>query len=163
MAPDTELSDLQSLVGGYDGDNAELGKLAKAIKPVVDYVNQEKAGKQQERFDTDVKEIADFFSEVDGLKGLPEKLTRAFLEGHAQEDPNFNTAFNNKAKNPEAWKTARGKARDAFKGMVSELPNSKGRTGARAAQGLSPEQKMNMPYHEWRQYVEEQKDLAEAS
>ena len=141
---------------------AEIGKLAKALQPVVDYVNEEKAGKQQERLDADVGEIMDFFSEVKELKALPDKLKRGFLEVHAQDVPDFGKAFDNKAKNPKAWETARKAARDSLTEIASNLPGSK-RRSAGSDDGVSPAQKMNMSDYEWRQYKDEQELRAEAS
>ena len=68
-ASSSEAAELNSLLKEYEGDtktpdtkipvdttpkaeadavpNAEIGKLAKALKPVVDYVNEEKAEKQE--------------------------------------------------------------------------------------------------------------------
>ena len=200
-ASPSEATELESLLKEYEGDtkttdsktadiklpdtktpdttsNVEIGKLAKAIKPVVDYVNEEKAQKQQERFKADVGEIIDFFSEVEELKGLPDKLKRGFLEAHAQEIPEFKTAFENRAKDSKAWNEARETARDAFTELVSELPGSKVRTDVEAAlaavdgkeadkpaseEGPSTVKKINMSDYEWRQYKEEQELLAEAS
>ena len=121
--------------------------------------------------------IVDFFSEADELKDLPEKMKRGFLEAHAQETMEFKTAFENRAKDPKAWETAREAARDSFTEMVSELPGSKVRTDVEAAlaavdvttdkpasdEGPSPVKKMKMSDYEWRQYMEEQELLAEAS
>ena len=197
----SEATELESLIKEYEGDtktpdtktadikttdvrtvdptpNVEIGKLAKAIQPVVDYVKEVKAEKQQDRFDTDVKDIMDYFSEVDELKVIPEKLRRGFLESHAQDAPDFKTAFENRAKNPKAWETARESARDAFTELVAELPSSTVRTDVEAAhaavdgtsedkpaseEGPSPVKKMAMSDYEWRQYKEEQSQLAEAS
>lgn len=178
--PDTKTADIKTNdVRVVDPTpNVEIGKLAKAIQPVVDYVKEVKAEKQQVRFDTDLKDIMDYFSEVDELKVLPDKLRRGFLEAHAQETPDFKKAFENRAKNPEAWETARESARDAFTELVAELPSSKVRTDVEAAQaavdgttedkpasddGPSTVKKINMSDYEWRQYKEEQELLAEAS
>ncbi|KKN09161.1 hypothetical protein LCGC14_1049440 [marine sediment metagenome] len=196
-ASPSEAPELESLLKEYEGGtetpvttepkaetkpeptpNADISNFAKAVKPVVDYVNEVKAEKQQERFDADLKGIMTFFSEADELKELPDKLKRGFLEAHAQEDPDFKTAFENRAKNPKAWETARESARDAFTELVAELPNSQVRTDVEAAkaavdgtsedkpaseEGPSPVKKMAMSDYEWRQYKEEQSQLAEAS
>ena len=176
-------ADLETLLNQYDETagapdpipNAELGKITKAIQPVVDYVNQDIAEKQQKQVAADVKGVVDFFSEDEGLKAIPDKMKRGFLEVHAQENAGFGLAFDNKAKDPKAWETAREAARDAFTEMVSELPGSKVRTDVAAALAsvdvdkgtsasndrLSPVKKMNMTYHEWREYKEEQERLAE--
>ena len=185
MAPDSNQAELESLLSEYDNGtetskpmpNAEIGKFARAIQPVVDYVNQDRVQKQQEQINADLKGILDFFSEADELKKMPEKLQRGFIETHAQENPDFLTAFQNKAKNPKAWNTARESARDALTELVSELPGSKVKTDVAAAQaavdgdvsvlsssdGLSVVKKMNMSDWEWKQYTEEQALLAEAS
>ena len=200
-ASPSEATELESLIKEYEGDtetpvtksvdikttdikthdptpNADLAKFAKAVKPAVDFVNEIKAEKQQERFDADVKDVLEFFSEADELKEMPEKLKKGFLEAHAQETPDFKKAFENRAKNPKAWETARETARDAFTELVSELPGSKVRTDVEAAlaavdgktedkpaseEGPSPVKKMAMSDYEWRQYKEEQSQLAEAS
>jgi len=196
-ASPSEAPELESLLKEYEGGtetpvttepksetkpeptpNADISNFAKAVKPVVDYVNEVKAEKQQERFDADLKGIMTFFSEADELKELPDKLKRGFLEAHAQEDPDFKTAFENRAKNPKAWETVKETARDAFVELVSDLPNSKVRTDVEAAlaavdgtsedkpaseEGPSPVKKMAMSDYEWRQYKEEQSQLAEAS
>jgi hypothetical protein len=200
-ASPSEATELESLIKEYEGDteaadtkvidskvpdtkpidttsNVEIGKLTKAIKPVVDYVNHEKAQKQQDQFDTDVKDIMEFFSEEEKLKEFPDKLKKGFLEAHAQEDPDFKSAFENRTKNPKAWETAKETARDAFTELVSDLPSSKVRTDVEAAkaavdgttedkpaseEGPSPVKKMAMSDYEWRQYKEEQAQHAEAS
>lgn len=158
--------------------NADLAKFAKAVKPVVDYVHEVKAEKQEERFDTDLKNVMDYFSEEESLKEIPEKLKRGFLEAHAQENPDFKKVFDNRTKNPKAWETARESARDAFTELVSELPNSKVRSDVEAAhaavdgttedkpaseEGPSPEEKMRMSDFEWRKHTEHEQRLAEAS
>ena len=157
------------------GDEDRVGEMADAVQPAVDFVNEVKAEKQRERFDADVKDILGFFSKAVELKGLPEKLQRGFIETHAQDDPDFNTAFENKASNPKAWEVAKEKARDALTEMVSELPGSKVRTDVKAALASvdgdtgtpasydrpSPVKLMNMPDWEWKQYKEEQERLAE--
>ena len=185
MAPDSNQAELESLLSEYDNGtetskpmpNAEIGKFARAIQPVVDYVNQDRVQKQQEQINADLKGILDFFSEADELKDLPEKMKRGFLEVHAQETTEFKTAFENRAKDPKVWETAREAAREAFTEMVSELPGSKVRTDVAAAlasvdgdvsvlsssDGLSVVKKMNMSDWEWKQYTEEQALLAEAS
>ena len=155
-----------------------IGKLAKAIQPVVDYVNQEKTQKQQGRFAAEVKDVLDFFSEADELKELPDKLKRGVLEAHAQEDSEFKAAFDNRVKAPKAWETARESARDAFTELASKLPNSKVRSDVEAAhaavdgttedkpaseEGPSPEEKMRMSDFEWRKHTEHEQRLAEAS
>ena len=197
-ASPSEATELESLLKEYEGDTetsdittpdtktadikpveptprADIGKILKAVQPAVDFVKEIKAEKREERFKSDVKEVLDFFSEADELKDLPEKMKRGFLEAHAQETTEFKTAFENRAKDPKAWETAREAARDAFTEMVSELPGSKVRTDVAAAlasvdgdkgasisdEGLSPVKKMNMTYHEWREYKEEQERLAE--
>ena len=200
-APPSEATELESLIKEYEGDtktpdtkaaetktidsktpeptpSADLAKFAKAVKPAVDFVNEVKAEKQQERFDADLKGIMEFFSEEEKLKGFPEKLKRGFLEAHAQETPDFKTAFENRAKNPKAWETAKETARDAFVELASELPGSKVRTDVEAAkaavdgtsedepaseEGPSPEEKMRMSDFEWRKHTEKQERLAEAS
>ncbi len=191
----SEATELESLIKEYEGDtetpvtaepksepeprpNADISKVLKAVQPAVDFVKEVKAEKQQERFDADLKNIMTFFSEADELKELPDKLKRGFLEAHAQEDPEFKTAFENRAKNPKAWETARESARDAFTELVAELPSSTVRTDVEAAhaavdgtsedkpaseEGPSPVKKMAMSDYEWRQYKEEQSQLAEAS
>ena len=176
--PDTKTPDTTPKAEADSTPNAEIGKLAKALKPVVDYVNEDKAEKQQERFDADLKGIMTFFSEADELKGIPDKLKRGFLEAHAQDSPDFKTAFDGRAKNPKAWDTAMAAARDAFTELASELPSSKVRTDVEAAKaavdgttedkpvsedGPSSVKKMAMSDYEWRQYKEEQSQLAEAS
>ncbi len=80
----------------------------------MDFVKKQEAKDTQAEFDTDVKDIMDYFSEVDELKVLPDKLRRGFLEAHAQESPDFKTAFENRAKNLKAWETARESSREAF-------------------------------------------------
>lgn len=178
--PDTKSPDIKTndIKTADITPTVDIGKILKAVQPAVDYVNEVKAEKQQDRFDTDVKDIMDYFSEVDELKVLPDKLRRGFLEAHAQESPDFKTAFENRAKNPKAWETARELARDAFTELVAELPSSKVRTDVEAAKaavdgttedkpasddGPSPVQKMGMSDFEWRQHKEEQERLAEAS
>jgi len=177
--PDTKTSDIKTPdVRTVDPTpNVEIAKFVKAVKPVVDFVKKQEAKDAQTEFDTDVKDIMDYFSEVDELKVLPDKLRRGFLEAHAQESPDFKTAFENRAKNPKAWETARESARDAFTELVAELPSSKVRTDVEAAQaavdgttedkpasddGPSTVKKINMSDYEWRQYKDEQELLAEA-
>jgi hypothetical protein len=158
--------------------NADIGKVLKAVQPAVDYVNEVKAEKQQAQFDGEVKDVLDFFSEADELKELPDKLKRGFLEAHAQEDLEFKTAFDNRAKAPKAWEAAKETARDAFTELVSDLPGSKVRSDVEAAhaavdgttedkpaseEGPSPEQKAQMSDFEWRKYTQDQERLAEAS
>jgi len=196
-ASPSEATELESLIKEYEGGtetpdttevkpepkleprpNADIGKVLKAVQPAVDFVKEIKAEKQQERFDSGVKNLMDFFAEEEKLKELPDKLKRGFLEAHAQDTPDFKTAFDNRAKNPKAWETARETARDAFTELVSELPGSKVRTDVEAAmaavdgttednpvseEGPSPEEKMRMSDFEWRKYTEKQIRLAEAS
>lgn len=136
-------------------ETAEIAKLVKDVQPVVDYVNEERRKQAQAQSDTEVKDILGFFAEVDGLKKMPKKLQRGFLEAHAQETPDFKTAFDNRAKNPKAWGTAREAARDAFTELVSRLPGSTVRTDVG---GPSPEQLMKMTPWEWREYLDEKHD-----
>ena len=155
---------LESLVAGYDGDtsSADLAKFAKAVQPAVDFVNEVRAEKQRERNDSDMNDIVKFFSEEEKLKEFPEELKHAFLQGHAQEDPDFVTAFDNRTKNPKAWQAAQGKARDELTKIASNLPGSKGQTAA-SGDRVSPEKLMKMSEHEWREYKEKQEELAEAA
>ena len=147
---------LEFLLGQYESStNADVGKLARVMQPVVDYVNKERVEKQQEAFDADVKDITAFFSEADGLKEIPDKLKRGFIEVHAQENAEFQTAFDNKDKNPKAWQAAKEKARDALTEITSKLPGSKGRT---EVGDPSPEQLMKMTAWEWREYLDEKHD-----
>ena len=200
-ASPSEATELDSLIKEYEGgtnssdttvlkpvpapvsapqptNNADIGKVLKAVQPAVDYVNEVKAKAQQEQFDGDVKEVLDFFSEADELKELPDKLKRGFLEAHAQDDKEFKTAFENRTKAPKAWETAKETARDAFTELVSDLPGSKVRTDVEAAhaavdgttedkpaseEGPSPEEKMRMSDFEWRKHTEAEERLAEAS
>lgn len=198
-----EATELESLIKEYEGDtkiadsdtaggkspdtndtkppestpHADIGKVLRAVQPAVDFVKKQEAKDAKAEFKADVKEVIDFFSEADELKDLPDKLKRGFLEVHAQETPEFKTAFENKAKDPKAWGKAMESARDAFTELASDLPSSKVRTDLEAAQaavdgttdkpvseeGLSPVQKANMSDFEWRKYKEEQELLAEAS
>lgn len=193
----SEATELESLIREYEGDtktpvttetkpepepeprpSADIGKILKAVQPAVDFVKEVKAEKQQERFKADVKEVIDFFSETDELKEFPDKLKRGFLEAHAQDNPEFKTAFENRAKDSKAWDAVRETARDALTELISDLPGSKVRTDVEAAkaavdgttedkpaseEGPSPVKKMAMSDYEWRQYKEEQSQLAEAS
>ena len=167
--PDDSAAELESLLSEYDESagapeptpNAEIGKLAKTIQPVVDYVNEDRAQKQKAQFDTDVKDIVGFLSKGEGLKELPDKLKRGFLEVHAQDNAEFGLAFDNKAKNPKAWEAAKEKARDSLKEVASRIPGSKGRTHAGrpgSDDGISPVQKMKMSDFEWRVYLDEKHD-----
>ena len=180
-----DVSELESLISEYDETagapeptpNAEIGKLTKAIQPVVDYVNADRAEKQQKQIKADVKDITGFFSEAEELKDIPDELKRGFIEAHAQDNADFGKAFDNKAENPKAWEAARETARDKFTELVSKLPGSTVRTDVEAAkaavdgttetipsgEGPSPVQKMRMGPKEWRDYKEEQERQAEAS
>ena len=199
-APPSEATDLAILIKEYEGDtkavdskpadsvipdtkppestpHADIGKVLRAVQPAVDFVKKQEAKEAKAEFNADVKEVIDFFSEADELKDLPDKLKRGFLEVHAQETPEFKTAFENKTKDPTAWGKAMESARDAFTELASELPSSKVRSDVEAAlaavdgkteqpasdDGPSPVKKMNMSDYEWRQYTEEQERLAEAS
>lgn len=160
MAPESEAAELQSLISEYgDGtnttSNADVAEFAKTMQPVVDYVNNVKAEEQQKRAKAEVKDIVGFFSKEEGLKGIPDKLKRGFLEVHAQENADFGLAFDNKAKNPKAWQAAKKKARDALTEIASKIPGSKGRTDVG---GPSPEQAMKMNAWEWREYLDEKYD-----
>lgn len=187
MASDTEAADLESLINEYeDGTdttdttdttpNADLAKFAKAVKPAVDFVKKQEAKEAQAEFDIDVKGMVSFFGEAGELKGISDKLMMGFIEAHAAETPDFKTAFENRAKNPKAWETARETARDAVAQEFATLPGSKVRTDVEAAkaavdgttdiipshEGPTPVQLMRMSDQEWRGYKEQQEELAEA-
>ncbi len=118
MAPESEAAELQSLIREYgDGtnttSNADVGKLAKAMQPVVDYVTAEKAQKQQAQFDTDLKDIVGFFSEEEGLKerlfAWVEEYDR--VEAAAPERPEPRTVIKapvSGARRPDWPRAARG-------------------------------------------------------
>ncbi len=178
--PDTKTTDIKTtdIKVADTTPSADVAKFAKAVKPVVDFVKKQEAKEAQAEFDTGLKDIMTFFSEEEKLKEFPDELKRGFLETRAQDDPDFKTAFENRAKNPKAWETARETARVALTELVSGLPGSTVRTDVEAAkaavdgttddkpaseEGPSPVKKMAMSDYEWRQYKEEQELLAEAS
>ena len=140
-------------------ETADIGELVKTVQPVVDYVNNVRAEKQQEEAEADVKDIVDFFSADEGLKGIPDLLKKGFIQVHAQENEEFGKAFDNKSSNPKAWQAAKKKARDELTEIASNLPGSKGRTDVG---GPSPEQLMKMTDWEWREYKEKKEELAES-
>jgi hypothetical protein len=98
----------------------------KALKPVVDFAQQQMTEKQTEGVTKDIDAAVEFISEPDELKGLKSSTAIGLLEAYAREDPSFTEAFNSRKQSPQEWKAGLEKARDWVKTTVAELRGTEG-------------------------------------
>jgi hypothetical protein len=104
----------------------------KALKPVVDFAQQQMTEKQTEGVTKDIDAAVEFISEPDELKGLKSSTAIGLLEAYAREDPSFTEAFNSRKQSPQEWKAGLEKARDWVKTTVAELRGTEGSTSTRS-------------------------------
>lgn len=115
-------SDLNGLLAQFEQGNAAVAKFAEFVKPLAEFVHEERNSKIQAKYDSDFKEAVSYVKQTDGLPNMPDRIVQGFMRQYASEHPDFDEAWQNRATNPEAWKRAREIVRDAFKEEVKELP-----------------------------------------
>lgn len=93
----------------------------QALKPVVEFAQQEMSQRQADRVTKDIDAAVEFISQPDDLKGLKKSTAIGLLEAYAREDPSFTQAFNKRQAAPQEWKAGLEKAREWVKSTVAEL------------------------------------------
>src|SRR3990167_1200130 len=84
-------------------------EIPETLKPVVDYVNDQRHRQAKETYDKDVTEAIGFMREAEPFKAMKERLIRGALHDYARENKEFDEAFRNRQADPNAWQTARTK------------------------------------------------------
>lgn len=100
-------SDYKSLLQEYEAKTtpatvADLSRFAKLIEPVVGFVEEKRVGELQSQLQ---KDIDDSVSVVKG--DLPDEwktIARGHIEGLVATKDDYRNAWENRSKNPEAWK-----------------------------------------------------------
>ena len=108
-------ANLDALLKEFDGGKPETPKptIPDDVKPVIEWARSEMTNRQIESVQKDVKDAISFVKEDESIKDLPDKMVRGMLEAHASEDPTFKQAFENRSKDPAAWKAKLAEARTA--------------------------------------------------
>lgn len=134
-------SELDTLLKEYETDrtpetkpNGDVGRVVKALQPVVDYARNSMARDQADAVKGDLDTAFKFVTEADGLKTLEPDDVRGFLEAYGANHPNFAKAFENRSKNPEVWNEALGKGRDWMTERFAKFSSSTDRGDIEAAQ-----------------------------
>lgn len=155
-------------------------KVLKDFSELADYVRQERSEKAQQAVEADIAKAVDFLAESDGLKSVPKDFLREVLEGHGSRNQALNQAFQNRAKDPEAWNKALGQARDRIADTLKGLrggSKSKDRDDLEAARAAvagtdndvsasdedlpAVPDMMNMSGVEWRNFMQKQEAKAQ--
>jgi hypothetical protein len=166
--PTAEPNDLDSLIKEFDDGTKPIGKLLRAIQPVVVEAEQRQIRERQERFTKDMNEAAEEFKKIPGAENRTIRELRGFMRDYAADTPEIEQAFNNRENNPDAWKSARERVKAA---LVEELktanPPNTLRADTEAARAsvrnssqtpiptpeLSLTEKANMSDSQWNQYM----------
>lgn len=93
----------------------------KALKPVVEFAQQEMSERQTKRVNDDIEAAVSFINEDEDLKDLNGDLAIGMLEAFGRRNPDFVKAFEQRQDNPEVWKSGLGKARDWVKEAVGQV------------------------------------------
>ncbi len=174
---DSGKSELDSLLKEFDEKKPDVAKadVFRDLAPVAEYAKAQMEKEQRDALKVDVDAAIGFMKEPEELKEFPTKLVRGFLVDRASEDPSFETAFNERGKNPAAWNSALEKAREDFVTEVKTLPINQVRTEVEAAkatvQGSSTElasidgpsvaEKIKMSDQRWKAYLDDKEVEAE--
>lgn len=180
-------SDLNSLLQEYEEGTTKAAPAQPApapttvkpdlseLKPIIDFVEQQKTQKTQETFNQDVDKAVDTLAGQESLEALPKDLVRDMLVAHAFNNADFDKAFQNRADNPAAWDTAlkgaEGVLAEKVKGLTVQQQESNDRGDIEAAvatvqdvtdptaedldEGPTVAQKIGMSDTQWRDYLAE--------
>lgn len=114
--PNAQTSDdWESLVREFEaktGDTKDRsGDVLKALQPVIEHVQSERAEKQEKALEAELSTAIDFVKQGEGLKDLPNPILRGLLEAYAIEDKAFAKAFQNRGDSPAEWQSQLEKGR----------------------------------------------------
>ena len=175
-------SELSTLLKEYETDrtpdtkpNGDVGRVLKALQPVVDYAKDSMAKGREDAVKADLDNAFKFVTEKDELKSLTPSTVRGFLEAYSVDHPDFAKAFQDRKANPETWTEALDKGRDWLTQEFSGFSKSDERGDIEAAQaavdgttdqvpdakdGLSSNQMFDMSDVAWEKYMDS--ELAKA-
>ena len=84
------------------------------LAPLISWAADEMKSKTVQALNKDLDDAVSFLTDAEGLKETPKRFARGYLEAYAVENPAVQTAFQEREKNPEAWKQTLGQVKDAF-------------------------------------------------
>ena len=160
---------------GKAKDGTTPAAVLKAVAPVIDYVNAEKAEKAHLKVANAVKEAVAFVKKADEAKDVPDDLVQGILEVRAGKDPSFKQAFERQFQDPQTWAAklneARSDAAKLLKGwggeredgsrIASDVAAAKAAVSgdvprnAGEAAPIDPVKAFRMPEQEWQRLKEE--------
>jgi hypothetical protein len=144
------------------------------LNPVIEFAKTEMQNRKQEAFNTDVDKAVDTLASSESFTALPKELVRDLLVAHAFNDPAFDEAFQNRAKNPSGWEAALKAAEPAIAKKVGGLTPAEAEAATRddieaatatvadtsdpsdddVDEGPSVAERIAMTDTEWRRYLE---------
>ena len=168
-------SDFEKLINSFDEPvkaeqnraDPSIRDVLKAIKPVVEFANNEKVTRETEAIDKSINEIVDFMTEPDETKDLPKRFVRGFLAEYSRENPDIQKSYQERTSNPTAWKAVLEQARMELLNDAKALPRDKVASDVKAAKaavqgttqkavesndGPSSVEMANMSDHEWEKF-----------
>ena len=132
---DSLIQEFESKTGDQSQTVDKSGAVLRALKPVIEYVQDDRAEKQQATLNKDLGDAVDFVAKGKGLDKLPKPLLRGLMEAYAVENKSFAQAFQNRGPAPSEWQaqleTGRTWAEGQMKGLLSG--DTKGRDDLEAA------------------------------
>lgn len=122
QAKDTELD---VLLNEYPQSQA---KPDPDIKELADYVRSDRQEKLTTASNDAISTSVTTIKDDDALKGLADSEIEDFLQGEGRRDPAISAAFEDRAKNPEAWKSAQNTVKTRL--VERELGRAKDETAS---------------------------------
>ena len=94
----------------------EATKVIEAMRPALEYVEQDRIQKQTEAVQKSIDDAIKFVKgDDDGLKGVSDVVVDAILHRQYARDAGFKSAYDNRAKDPKAWENAQVAVRSQIK------------------------------------------------
>jgi hypothetical protein len=129
---------LETLIGDFEKETTEpkvldANKLLQGLKPVIDYVKDERAQKQANTVKEDIEGVMAKISEPEAVKNLPKRFVRGYLEAYAIENPKFKDAFDNRGRDPNGWEAAVTEVGKSLAEEVGKMPGNQAKNDIVAA------------------------------
>lgn len=162
-------SEFDKLIKEFDNSpaNKATANLLKSLQPVIQVATDELASKETARINSDLNAAVAVLKDDEAAKAVPDRLAKGFLRDYSVDHPEVALAWENRAKDPSAWKSKLAEARKAFVEEIKALPANTVRTEVEAAAAAvrnvstaetqadskTPADMMNMSDREWRKYA----------
>ncbi len=129
------IKEFDSKTGDQSQTADKSGAVLRALKPVIEYVQDDRAEKQQANVDKELSDAVDFVAKGEGLDKLPKPILRGLMEAYAVENKSFAQAFQNRGQAPSEWQAQLATGRTWAEGQMKDVVSgdTKGRDDLEAA------------------------------